>query len=46
MFANGAKNIVHDFLNIKLLSCKCGEYAEILIMPEDGRWDLTGRLKC
>jgi hypothetical protein len=27
------------------LSCKCGEYGDLLIIPADGRWYLTGRLE-
>jgi hypothetical protein len=31
--------------DLKLLSCRCGKYGELLIMPTDGKWDLIRSLK-
>jgi len=40
--------ILHKYLSYLTHSPftrQCGKYGELLIMPSDGRWDLTGRLK-
>jgi len=36
-------NIVSD-INISIIRSLLGEYGELLIMPADGRWDLSQSL--
>ena len=43
--AEHADMMVECFLGISPYLDKRGEYGELLIMPADGRWDLTRRLK-
>jgi len=42
-FTSYVLNIVSD-INISIIRSLLGEYGELLIMPADGRWDLSQSL--